>query len=66
MWYLYIHVHVHVCTSTGTVHARYISSHTNHDLSLEQARFVQFPKDVKDSISAKLSQGIPVERILDG
>ena len=54
------------CCSTGSVEVRYISSHTNHDLTLEQAKFVPLPKDVKDNISLKLNQGIPIERILDG
>lgn len=52
--------------SSGRVEVRYISSHTNHNLSLEQAKFVPLPKDVKHSISLKLSQRIPIDRILDG
>ena len=50
----------------GTVHAKYISSHSNHDLSLDQTKFFLFPKDIKNSIAIKLAQGIPIDRILDG
>jgi len=59
-------MYVRHCSYNGEVKVRYISSHTNHNLSLEQAKFVPLPKAVKESISAKLSLGIPVERILDG
>lgn len=52
--------------ANGVVLVEYISSHTNHDLSLEQSKFLPLPKDVKSTIAMKLNMGIPVERILDG
>ena len=51
---------------SGVVSVKYVSSHTNHDLSLTQAKFLPLPKDVKDGIAIKLSLGIPIDRILDG
>ena len=44
--------------------AKYVSSHTNHDLSLAQVKFL--PKDTKDSMAIKLNLGIPTDHILDG
>ena len=38
----------------GAVHVKYISSHNNHDLSLDQAKFLLLPKDIKNSIAIKL------------
>ena len=52
--------------SDESVRVKYVSSHTNHDLSLEQSKFLPLPKDVKDGIAIKLNMGIPIERILDG
>jgi len=52
--------------SDGSVRVKYVTSHTNHDLSLEQSKFLPLPKDVKDDIAIKLNMGIPIERILDG
>lgn len=54
------------CRHSGVVSVKYVSSHTNHDLSLAQAKFLPLPKDVKDGIAIKLSLGIPIDRILDG
>ena len=45
---------------------KYVSTHTNHDLSLAQLKFIPLPKDTKDSIAMKLNLGIPIARILDG
>jgi hypothetical protein len=53
------------CQSSGAVGVKYISSHTNHDLSLAQVKFLPLPKDTKDSIAIKLSLGIPIDRIMD-
>ena len=52
--------------SSGNVRVKYVSSHTNHDLSLAQVKFLPLPKDVKDGITIKLNIGIPIDRILDG
>ena len=52
--------------SNGIVRVEYISSHTNHDLSLSQVKFLPLPKETKDSIAIKLNLGIPIDRILDG
>ena len=52
--------------SNGTVKVKYVASHTNHDLSLAQAKFLPLPEDVKDGVAIKLNTGIPIDRILDG
>jgi len=50
-----------------SVHIVYISTHTNHSLALEdEAKNIPLPKATQVEISAKLQQGIPVERIMEG
>ena len=45
----------------------YISAHTNHSLAIEdEAKSIPLPKTTQEEISAKLQQGIPVERIMEG
>ena len=45
----------------------YISAHTNHSLAIEdEAKNIPLPKTTQEEISAKLQQGIPVERIMEG
>ena len=45
----------------------YISAHTNHSLAIEdKAKNIPLPKTTQEEISAKLQQGIPVERIMEG
>ena len=51
----------------GRVHVVYISAHTNHSLAIEdEVRNIPLPKTTQREISAKLQQGIPVERIMEG
>ena len=52
---------------SGVKSVKYVSSHTNHDLSLAQAKFLPLPKDVKMALpSSSCSLGISIDRILDG
>ena len=45
----------------------YISAHTNHSLAIEdEANNIPLPKTTQEEISAKLQQGIAVERIMEG
>ena len=37
----------------GAVHVKYISLHSNHDLFLDQAKFLPLPKDIMNSIPIK-------------
>ena len=57
---------MYVTRTSNAVSVKYITTHTNHDLSLQQAKHLPLPKDVKDGITIKLSLGIPTDRILDG
>lgn len=59
-----MYVHHHADDNQVTV--KYLSSHTNHDLSLEQTKYLALPQSVKNDITCKLAMGIPIERILDG
>lgn len=53
-------------TGSGPAQVKYISSHINHNLYLEQVKHLLLPTGVKNTISMKPNIGIPVEYILDG
>ena len=54
-------------SSDGSVHIVHTSTHTNHSLAIEdEAKSIPLPKSTQDEISAKLQQGIPVDRIMEG
>lgn len=53
-------------TEAGEVKVTYISSHCGHDLSKKEISHLPVPKSTKQSIAQKLSDGIPIDRILDG
>lgn len=44
----------------------YIPTHTNHEPGVAESKYLPLPSSIKDSISVKLQDGIPVERIMDG
>ena len=44
----------------------YISTHTNHSLSLSECKFLPLPNDIRSDIASKVSQGVTVEKIMDG
>ena len=48
------------------VEVKYISAHHGHELGVCELPYLPLPQSVKESVSIKLSQGIPSERILDG
>ena len=48
------------------VEVTYISAHTGHELGTSELPFLTVPKSIKESISLKLSQGVPIQRIMDG
>ncbi len=53
--------------SDDSVHVVYISTHTNHSLAIEdEAKNIPLPKSTQVELSAKLQQGISVERIMEG
>ena len=46
------------------VHVRYISTHTNHDLSLQEYKHLPLPPSIKTDIQ-QFAEGVPLERIID-
>lgn len=52
--------------ASGSVDVTYISTHTNHEPGVAESKHLPLPTTVKESISVKLQDGIPVERIMDG
>ena len=50
----------------GLVEVTYIATHTNHELGISESKHLPLPTSVKETMSLKLQEGIPIERILDG
>ena len=53
-----------VASCEVTVH--YIATHTNHQLSIEENKFLPLPLSVKKEVGEKFSKGVSIERIMDG
>ena len=51
---------------SGAVDVKYISAHSNHEPGPIEDAFVPLPASTKETISMKLSVGIPIERIMEG
>ena len=51
--------------TTGTVQVRYISTHMNHGLSLQEYRHLPLPQSVKREIQEQFAVGVSLERIID-
>ena len=54
-----------VCNSTDKVEVKYISSHTNHELGLDECKNLPLPNSVKEEIRQQHAAGISIERIMD-
>ena len=52
--------------STCKVEVIYNSTHTNHTLGLEECKCLPLSESVQQEIQEKVSQGITIERIMDG
>ena len=46
------------------VHVRYISTHTNHDLSLQVCKHLPLPPSIKADIQQEFAEGVLLERII--
>ena len=53
-------------TQNGEVKVIYIATHCGHSLSQKEIIHLPVPRSMKESIARKLSDGIPIDRILDG
>ena len=51
---------------SGRVEVDYVSTHTNHELGVQECTNLPLPKSLHKSIKEKYSQGISVERIMEG
>ena len=47
------------------VHVRYILTHTNHDLSLQECKHLSLPPSIKADIQQQFAEGVLLERIID-
>lgn len=52
--------------ATKEVTVAYIATHTNHQLSLKENKFLPLPQSVKKEVGEKFSKGVSIERIIDG
>ena len=50
----------------GHVEVVYLTAHSGHELGADQLPYLPLPTSTKETISVKVSQGIPSERITDG
>lgn len=49
----------------GRVHVRYISSHTNHEVGIQECRHLPLPQSVKRDIQQQFATGVSLEKIID-
>ena len=49
-----------------SISVTYIPAHTGHKPGPEEQKFLPLPQSVQETVSLKLSQGIPTKRILQG
>ena len=51
---------------SGKVEVLYVCTHTNHPLGLAECKYIPLSLSVKKEIQEKFSQGITLERIMNG
>ena len=51
---------------TGKVSVQYITTHTNHGLSLADTKYLPLPQSIREEVGDKFARGILLERIMDG
>lgn len=51
--------------SEGRVDVKYISTHTNHELTMTECRHLPLPNSVREDICQQFAAGISLERIMD-
>ena len=51
---------------SNEVTVTYIATHTDHQLSINENKFLPLPPSVKKEVEEKFSRGVSVERIMDG
>jgi len=59
-------MYVKVLQPSGNVKVLYNCIHTNYSLGLEECKHTPVSQSVKTEIEEKFSQGITVDRIMDG
>ena len=51
--------------SDGRVEVKYISTHTNHNLAVNECKHLPLPNSVREEIRRQFAAGISLERIMD-
>ena len=51
--------------SQGRVDVKYISTHTNHEVTLTECRHLPLPNPVREDIHQQFAAGVSLERIMD-
>ena len=52
--------------TTGKIEVEYTYTHTNHSPGVAELKHLPLPASVRDEIKEKFSQGVTLERIMDG
>ena len=63
---LWIYATVDSSTSTGAVEVSYIATNTNHELGVNESKQLKLSNTIRESMSIKLQEGLPIKRIMDG
>lgn len=51
---------------SGEVSVKYVATHTNHQLNLQECRNFPLPKLTADEVRRMFGIGVPLEKIMDG
>lgn len=53
-------------SSCGKVFVKYVSTHTDHEVTLHECKNLPLPKSVVEQVKRMFAIGVPIERIMDG
>ena len=50
----------------GKVSVKYVATHTNHQVNLEECKNLPLPRSTADEVKRMFANGVPIEKIMDG
>ena len=60
------HITANENVTSGKVSIKYVSTHTNHAINIEECKHLPLPKSVVEQVRMMFASGIQVEKIMDG
>ena len=64
--YCLAHISTTEEVSSGKVSIMYCSTHTNHEINLEECKNLPFPRSVVEQVKTMFASGVQIEKIIDG